>query len=424
MTTAAGNDADADSTTVRASADAEFDRLPAIANALNRFEWAGLIAVAMLLAPGTVEPDVAALRLRGIDVPTSYVNLAAVCETLLVLLLAWPTFRLLDQLPVRAGVRVRNMLLRVVVLLVAYLLHEFVARTALLGAGPLLGLDPRIYAGGLTWHHLVRGPLDGVLELLLAHVVMQRMHRSRFRQRRAAELAASLAEARLHALARELQPHFLFNSLNGITALIRDDPAQAESMLVALADLLRLTLEGGDGESPLRAELERTSLYLDLQRMRYGSRLVVHCDVDEAALDASVPTMLLQPLVENAIMHGIAPRPGPGVLRIAARAVSSDRSGHQRLRITVQDDGAGLAPSGALIERAGLGTTRARLAALYGAEFRFTLGTSAEHVGALVTIEIPWRIAPPSVHRRTPRHAAGSIRPADMPVAAPAGRVA
>lgn len=223
--------------------------------------------------------------------------------------------------------------------------------------------------------------------MLLAHVVIQRVHRSRYRQRRAAELEASLARARLHALSKELQPHFLFNTLNGIAALVQEDPRLAEAMLVRLGDLLRVTLdEGREGEISLRLELEHLDLYLDLQQMRFGPRLAVVRDVPPDVLQAQVPAMLLQPLVENALTHGIGPKPGPGEVGITARRMGD------RVSITVHDTGRGLSP--VVKESTGVRNTRARLAAMFSGDYRFALESRGDGQGTLVTIEIPFRVSP------------------------------
>jgi len=197
----------------------------------------------------------------------------------------------------------------------------------------------------------------------------------------------ALKEARLHALALELQPHFLHNTLNGIAQLVRDDPAAAETMLVTLGDLLRTTLsDGRSAEHSLANELARLTMYLDLQRMRYGDRLRVAYHVPVEAHAARVPTMLLQPLVENALDHGIGRRPGPGTLTLHAEV--SVVAGEQRLRLHVRDDGAGL---GDIPVREGIGlrNTRERLDTLYPGAHTFTLNSRAAG-GVEVVIELPF----------------------------------
>jgi two-component system LytT family sensor kinase len=199
-------------------------------------------------------------------------------------------------------------------------------------------------------------------------------------------LAARLADVRLQLLSMQLQPHFLFNTLNTIAELVHGDPDAADYMITGLSDLLRRTLElGPTQEIPLHAELDLLGRYLDIQKARFGDRLNVTIAIDDGAQAASVPVLLLQPLVENAIRHGLAERVSSGRIDIAAR-----RNG-TRLIITVTDDGPGAATHVASAhERVGLGNTRARLEALYGAQHQFGL-TNAPGQGARVSLEIPFR---------------------------------
>lgn len=184
----------------------------------------------------------------------------------------------------------------------------------------------------------------------------------KFRERelRAARLEGQLARTRLLALQAQIRPHFLFNTLNAITALMRQDGRAAENMLVRLADLLRLTLKGGDSqEVPLKEELDLLGAYLDIERIRFSDRLKVVQEIDPQCSDEPVPRLLLQPLAENAIRHGLAPKRGEGTLWIRAKSVGD------ALELAICDDGVGLcrAESGNGI---GLQNTRARLKTLYG----------------------------------------------------------
>jgi two-component system, LytTR family, sensor kinase len=209
------------------------------------------------------------------------------------------------------------------------------------------------------------------------------------RSRERDHLAARLADVRLQLLSMQLQPHFLFNTLNTIAELVHGDPDAADYMITGLSDLLRRTLElGPTQEIPLHAELDLLGLYLDIQKARFGDRLDVTIAVDADARVASVPVLLLQPLVENAIRHGLAERVSSGRIEIAAR-----RNG-ARLVITVTDDGRGRATYvESAHERVGLGNTRARLEALYGSQHRLELANAPER-GARVSLEIPFRAAP------------------------------
>jgi hypothetical protein len=183
------------------------------------------------------------------------------------------------------------------------------------------------------------------------------------RELRASQLEAQLAEARLAALKAQLQPHFLFNTLNSIAALVHADPEAAERMIVLLSDLLRTTLAStGEQEIPLRRELEVLERYLEIERMRFPDRLGVLVEPGEGTLDALVPNLILQPLVENAIRHGIAPRLAPGTVTVRSR-----RAG-EALEVEVADDGVGLGASRDADGRpaVGLANTRERLRQLYG----------------------------------------------------------
>jgi two-component system, LytTR family, sensor kinase len=209
--------------------------------------------------------------------------------------------------------------------------------------------------------------------------------RSQERERTALELEARLAEARLQALHNQLHPHFLFNTLHAISTLVHKDPNAADEMISNLSELLRVALDTSDRqEVSLRQELNFLDRYLDIQQVRFGERLRVEKQIDTAALDAQVPTLILQPLVENAIKHGIEPRPGPGLV-----AIEVQRKG-ETLRLAVRDNGLGASKSDGQPEGIGLANTRARLQELYGARARFTLTSPAEG-GFQVEMLIPIR---------------------------------
>jgi two-component system LytT family sensor kinase len=212
--------------------------------------------------------------------------------------------------------------------------------------------------------------------------------RTKARERREAELEARLAQARLHVLRMQLNPHFLFNTLNSIASLVHGQP-QAEEMIEALSDLLRLTLNVSDRqEVTLREELHFLERYLLIEQIRFGNRLRVEKQIDVSALDALVPILILQPLVENAVKHGIQSQIAPGVIRVAA-----ERAG-KSLLLQVQDDGRGLAASskGQVKEGVGLSNTRSRLKELYGG--RASLELKPGNAGGFsVEIQIPWRVA-------------------------------
>src|SRR5262245_40955170 len=198
----------------------------------------------------------------------------------------------------------------------------------------------------------------------------------------AATLKAELAQAQLQSLRTQLQPHFLFNTLHSISALNHDDPKAANRMLARLSHLLRLTLESDRAaEIPLAEELGFLSEFLEIEQVRFGDRLQVEKDICPSTLDAAVPTLLLQPIVENAIKHGIAPFVAPGKIKI----VSSTAGG--KLVLTVQDSGRGFTED-AHGSGVGLTNTRERLRCLFGQEHSFEI-QSAGDSGCSVSLRIP-----------------------------------
>jgi signal transduction histidine kinase len=209
----------------------------------------------------------------------------------------------------------------------------------------------------------------------------------REREVRASQLEARLAQAQLQVLKMQLHPHFLFNTLHAISALLHLDVAVADRMIARLGELLRSALENaGTQEVSLKEELEFIKPYLEIEQARLGPRLVVHLDVDPETMDACVPNLILQPLVENAIRHGIAPHPEAGRIEIQVQREQA------WLRLQVRDDGPGLSPEqqADLREGVGLSNTRARLQQLYGDAHRFDLGNAADG-GLVVTLVIPFR---------------------------------
>jgi len=202
----------------------------------------------------------------------------------------------------------------------------------------------------------------------------------------ALELEKHLTEARLQSLLRQLKPHFLFNSLNGIASLMYSDVAAADRMLVRLSELLRLAMsQTGAPTMALREELAFLEKYLEIERIRFRDRLTVRMQIDSAVLEARVPSLVLQPIAENAIRHGIEPHARPGVIEVRAA-----RAGDE-LVLTVSDNGAGLPPGATAFAREGIGisNTRARLAEIYGARHRFELGNQPAG-GLRVTISVPF----------------------------------
>jgi LytS/YehU family sensor histidine kinase len=238
------------------------------------------------------------------------------------------------------------------------------------------------------WSTSSQNVLFYTLLLGIAHLVLY-YRRYREREQVVDQLARGLTEARLQALKMQLQPHFLFNTLNAISALIPDEAKPARRMVARLGDLLRTTLEHEETqEVTLREELAFLQPYLEIEQARLADRLTVVMNVAPETLDARVPHLLLQPLVENAIRHGIASRIEPGTVEISTARGAGDRF----LQLEIRDDGRGLEPNSDVRIRRGVGLTniRSRLEQLYGPDHRFTLENHAER-GVLVRISIPFR---------------------------------
>lgn len=257
---------------------------------------------------------------------------------------------------------------------------------------PLLLRAPRrvTLSGALAGNFIIESMIFWAVIAIVHGILFYR--RWQEREQLAAELRGRLSEAQLDVLRGQLRPHFLFNTLNSISTLVHSDAASADRMVVQLADLLRASLEtSGKHEIPLAEELALLERYLDIMRVRHADRLSVAIRVSPRARGALVPHFILQPLVENAIEHGIARRAGAG--RIVIDAADVDGT----LQLRVGDDGCGLEPATtggfAPDEGVGLGNTRLRLRQLYGEAHSFAI-QCGENGGALVAITIPLRRGP------------------------------
>lgn len=230
------------------------------------------------------------------------------------------------------------------------------------------------------------------LAVLGAGLARSYSHRLRARQEEAitlqaekARLSAQLAEARLAALRTQLDPHFLFNTLNAISALVERDPRGVRRMIARLSELLRHSLDDAPSpETPLRHELDFIGRYLEIMQIRFQGALEVEIRTEPEALDALVPTLILQPLVENAIKHGVAEGERGGRIEIEARLDG------ETLVLRVIDDGAG--PARPVVEGVGLRNTRSRLEALYGNAARLEVTTRAEG-GTRAEVRLPFHTA-------------------------------
>jgi two-component system LytT family sensor kinase len=283
---------------------------------------------------------------------------------------------------------------QVLVHLTGVLIYSVVHITVLLAARWILFHEDRPamfptfwnYAG---WTYLMQ--LDWLLMTYLflvglAHALAYRGE-SESRALDKARLETRLVEAQLQALQRQLHPHFLFNTLNTISGLMRTNLNAADQMIDRLGDLLRMTLHtSGTQEVALKRELDVLRKYLEIEQTRFDSRLRVTMHIDPETLDAQLPNLLLQPLVENAVRHGIAPYLRPGW--IAIHATREDAN----LKIEISDSGAGLPPERlmALNRGVGLDNTRARLAHLYPSAHEFSFSNLED--GFCVTVKIPFRV--------------------------------
>lgn len=258
-----------------------------------------------------------------------------------------------------------------------------------------------------------------LLNLIIYWIIVSVSHafdyyrKYRDREVAAAELERRLAEARLMALQMQLNPHFLFNTLHTIAALVHRDPEEAEEMIARLSALLRLALENTDAnEVSLREELDFLRRYLEIEQTRFGSRLEIRQDIAPETLEARVPNLLLQPLVENAIRHGIERNAGAGLIEIRAW-----RDGPQ-LHVDVSDNGAGTVSGQAIRLGIGLSNTKARLDHLYGATQHFRLLRRPEG-GLRVSVTLPFRSltpTPDAAPRTTPLPPNPQPRPAPTTV--------
>ncbi|MDR3459335.1 MAG: histidine kinase [Verrucomicrobiae bacterium] len=229
------------------------------------------------------------------------------------------------------------------------------------------------------------------LMAMSACVAFAHFRKSQERERRAIELEASLAQAKLQALRMQINPHFLFNTLNAISTLVHTSPQTADEMITDLSELFRASLESsGEHEISLACELELLQRYLAIEQRRFGQRLKVEQSIDPDVLQARVPTLILQPLVENAIRHGIERQADVGII-----AIQAAREGGQ-IKLSVSDNGKKPFHAAVLADNRqgiGLANTRARLQQLYGGEQSFTVG-NGDLGGWTVEIKLPFNPAP------------------------------
>ncbi|MBK6458173.1 MAG: histidine kinase [Gemmatimonadetes bacterium] len=329
--------------------------------------------IGMVVVPARLNPDL---------------PLAGIVAVQMAMWLPWAAWSQLiiavgDRVPLERGRVLRAMLVHVPLCLVVVTVHIIIVDWAqrTFGIVPPRKLDS-VLAIGLRSY----GDVNVVVywAVVGAHVAMRWHEAWRLESVRAARLTSDLAQAQLSALRAQLHPHFLFNALNAVVALVGEDPAAAKRVTVRLAELLRATLAATERSSlPLREELELTRRYLEIEQVRFGERLTVDWSVDEALLDADVPAFVLQPLVENALVHAVAPRAAGGRVEIVARSVG------EGLQLAVCDDGAGPQPRASTRGNGvGLRNLRDRLERLYDGLATLNLATRSGG-GAEVTVVLP-----------------------------------
>jgi hypothetical protein len=306
-------------------------------------------------------------------------------------LLFWLVRAFCLRYPAFAGPPLERLGLYGLALLLFSILHTTWNWVLRLSLYPLAGLGPYDY-GRMPTRYVMELGMDAVTFVTMALLVhgWQRLKAAREKELRAAQLESSLARAELRSLKLQLQPHFLFNALNTVSATMYDDPAKADEMIGRLAELLRASLRQGPAdEVRLEEELELLGAYLAILDARFGERLQVAMEVEPGTGKVLVPPLLLQPLVENAIQHGKAETEGSGQVLIAAR-----RRGEQ-LELAVENDLPEAPPpagqkkgSGGL----GLASVSERLRLLYGEKQNFEAGRVGESFR--VALQLPWREAP------------------------------
>jgi len=350
-------------------------RLPWRRSQVFALAWLGYSSyrVAYLLAVKAVDP--AATPSAAVRTGMAILDGALVGLTTLVLL------TLGERFPVEKPYRGRNLLVHGATVLFC----AIATLTILFAAGKLT--RPEELHEGLMFFNLVSitGPVFAYLAI--AAVIQAAVYQQRYRDREldALRLGAQLSAARLESLRAKLHPHFLFNTLNGISDLIFTDPGKADTVVLRLARLLRASLDTVNDEISVRQELDLLAAYFEIERVRFGDRLRVTIDADRAAYEARIPPFLVQPLAENAIQHGIAPRVRGGSVSVRAHVRSAPHA--HTLVLELADDGIGIPDEPS--EGVGLRVTRERLETMYR-------GAAALRVlprrggGTIATIELPF----------------------------------
>jgi hypothetical protein len=332
--------------------------------------------------------------IRGWDGLAWYVWLAA-APFMLVLIRKYPLSR--DHFWSQLGkILLGSIVLYLIVAHVRYLLRILPELILAPGKGGLVDMDSYAYNtfGMLPLDFLTYcGFIAVSFSIYYYFKLRQRNEEAILLQLKTAQLQSDLARAELAALRGQLHPHFLFNSFNALATLVRQRKNDAAVEIIAqLSALLRLAIDqSGLHETPLEQELDFIRRYLEIEHVRFGDKLRVDFAIEPATLEVMVPNIILQPLVENAIKHGISMRITPGLVRVTAARVAD------RLHIEILDDGSDdtqpEAPRGVAKKPGiGLANTRARLTKIYGTDYRLEMNRQPES-GTVVSLSLPWRLA-------------------------------
>ncbi len=239
-----------------------------------------------------------------------------------------------------------------------------------------------VFRNGFIGNYVIG--IFGYKVILTTNIALDNYKKFELEKEHSARLEAQLAQANLQALKMQLQPHFLFNTLNSVSNLTLENPKDAVQMIARLGDFLRLTINSnGTQKVTLKRELEFLKHYLEIEKMRFRDRLKVEFDVEEKTFSAEVPNLILQPLVENAIKHGISKSMSAGKISFSSKRIG------KKLQIQIVNDGLVFNGNGFGKEGVGIANTRNRLKQLYGEDFKFEL-TPLENGGAKVVLEIPF----------------------------------
>jgi signal transduction histidine kinase len=347
--------------------------------------WWIVIAFLTLIALLNFGVRMADYLAAGKQVPWLRILVQELTAGWLILPLLVPVLIWIRRLPLQRSNWLRRLPLHLAASVVFGVLHTLGMWSSRLALYALFGWGRYEY-GHMPYRFLMEYQKQVVTYALIYAVVavLGNVRRRREEALRTAELEHRLTEARLEALRHQLNPHFLFNTLNTVSAFVHEDPGRAETMIARLGDLLRSSLETGSGqEVTLAHELGTLGIYLDIVRARFDS-LEVEIDVPESVRGFLVPTLLLQPLVENAVAHNDQ----PGRLRVSVRA----RAERDTLRLEVADDGRGIGAGAAGMPAVGVGlsNTQERLRRLYGDRYRFELADRPGG-GLAVRIALPLR---------------------------------